>query len=488
MQEGEVTERLLRLTMQHSPVGMCLVALDGGFITANTAICDMLGYTEAELRALDFAQITHPDDLEEDLRHVEDVLAGRVTTYRMRKRYLRRGGEPVWADLSVALLRDDDGEPIHFISQILDVSEQVAQAERLSQAQRTIDHQRRMAEAVYDSIDIGLVLLDGAGHYESMNRSHRRFMQLAYPDGHDGEAGQLGEVYAADGVTPLVREQMPTYRATQGEEFDDLRLWVGSDPLTRRCLSVSSRTAQDDAGVFVGAALAYKDVTDFMHALEIKDQFVASVSHELRTPLTAVLGHLELLVERADLPVDALSQLVVVERNANRLRLLVSDLLSVAQGSMKVTREMCDLALLTRDAIEAAQPLADTAGLRLQTRIPDALVAEVDGERIRQVLDNLLSNAIKYSEPGSAVHVSLEARLGEVVLTVRDEGFGIEDTDLGRLFSRFHRGAEAERRLISGTGLGLSIVRSIVEAHGGEVKVASEPGRGSTFAVVLPLI
>ena len=118
MQEGEVTERLLRLTMQHSPVGMCLVALDGGFITANTAICDMLGYTEAELRALDFAQITHPDDLEEDLRHVEDVLAGRVTTYRMRKRYLRRGGEPVWADLSVALLRDDDGEPIH-ISRVL---------------------------------------------------------------------------------------------------------------------------------------------------------------------------------------------------------------------------------------------------------------------------------------------------------------------------------------------------------------------------------
>ena len=488
MQDGKVTERLLRLTMQHSPVGMCLVALDGGFIAANAAFCDMLGYSEAEVRALGFAQITHPDDLDEDLQHVQDLLAGSETTYRMRKRYLRRDGEPVWADLSVALLRDDDGEPIHFISQVLDISEQVTQATRLDEARRIIDHQRRMAGAVYDSVDVGLVLLDSSGHYESMNRSHRRFLRLAYPDGHRGEAGQTGEVYAADGVTPLAGEQMPTYRAMLGEEFDDLCLWVGSDPLTRRCLSVSSRTVHDAAGIFAGAALAYKDVTDFMHAMEIKDQFVASVSHELRTPLTAVLGHLEILVDRADLPVDALSQLVVVERNANRLSLLVSDLLSVAQGSMKVTREPCDLALLARDALEAAQPLADSADLTVLTSIPDALVAEVDGERIRQVLDNLLSNAIKYSEPGTTISLSLRARDADVLLTVQDEGIGIEHQELDRLFTRFHRGAEAERRLISGTGLGLSIVRSIVEAHGGEVQVDSEPGRGSKFVVVLPLI
>ena len=486
MHEEKVTDRLLRLTMHHSPVGMTLVALDGGFITANAAFCDMLGYTEDELQSLGFAQITHPDDLDEDLGHVQDVLAGRINSYRMRKRYLRKDGQALWAELSVALLRGDDGEPIHFISQILDISEQVAQAERLSQAHETIDRQRRMAEAVYDSIDIGLVLIDATGHYESMNRSHGRFLRLAYPDGHDGQAGQLGEVYAADGVTDLPREEMPTMRATRGEEFDDVRMWVGSDPLTRRCLSVSARPVLDSEGVFVGAALAYKDVTDFMGALEIKDQFVASVSHELRTPLTAVLGHLELLVERPDLPADAVDQLTVVERNALRLAQLVADLLSVAQGGMRVTRERCDLAGLVEDALEAVRPLAGTAGIALTATLPESLMAEVDGQRIRQVVDNLVSNAIKYSETGAKVAVSLTASTDEIVLTVEDTGIGIQPSELDQLFNRFHRGAEAQRRLIAGTGLGLSIVRSIVEAHGGEVRVDSEPGRGSTFVVVLP--
>jgi signal transduction histidine kinase len=123
----------------------------------------------------------------------------------------------------------------------------------------------------------------------------------------------------------------------------------------------------------------------------------------------------------------------------------------------------------------------------MHASLPAIFEAEVDGERIRQVLDNLLSNAIKYSEPGSTIFVQLQSRSSEVILTVRDEGIGIENADLDRLFTRFHRGAEAERRLISGTGLGLSIVRSIVEAHGGEVEVDSVPGHGSTFVVTLPL-
>ena len=115
-------------------------------------------------------------------------------------------------------------------------------------------------------------------------------MRLAYPGGHGGMAGQLGHVYAADGTTPLAREEMPTYRASQGEEFDDCRIWVGADPLTRRALSVSARSVRDEQGRFAGAALAYKDVTDFMQALQVKDEFVASVSHELRTPLTSIVG------------------------------------------------------------------------------------------------------------------------------------------------------------------------------------------------------
>ena len=144
----------------------------------------------------------------------------------------------------------------------------------------------------------GLVLLDHTGAYRTLNRRHVDFMRLAYPDGHGGEAGQLGHVYAPDGVTALTREEMPTYRAAHGEEFDDCRIWVGDDPLSRRALSVSARSVRGKDGTFAGAALAYKDVTDFMRALRVKDEFVASVSHELRTPLTSIMGYVDLLLER----------------------------------------------------------------------------------------------------------------------------------------------------------------------------------------------
>jgi two-component system phosphate regulon sensor histidine kinase PhoR len=485
------TEQLWRLTVEHSPVGMTLVAPGGELLAANHALCEMLGRTEAELQALTFQEITHTEDLAADLALLEETLAGRRSSYRLRKRYLHADGRIVWGDLSVALLRAENGTPIHFISQILDVTAQHEYERRLAAAAEIIDHQRRMAEAVYDSVDVGLVLIDRTGHYESMNRRHHDFMALAYPGGHGGVAGQLGQVYAPDGVALLARDEMPTYRAMRGEEFDDLRVWVGDDPITRRALSVSARSVRDPAGELAGAALAYKDVTDYMRALDVKDEFVASVSHELRTPLTAVLGHLEMLVDRDDLPAEVAAQMRVVERNAVRLRHLVSDLLQVAQvrdGGLQVSRSATDLGGLVRDAVEAARPLAAAGGVAVRVEAERGLVAMVDGRRLRQVIDNLLSNAIKYTDRGGSVTLGLRSTEAGVELLVADTGIGIDAAELERLFTRFFRGQQARERMAPGAGLGLNIARAIVEAHGGTIEVRSEPGVGSTFRVLLPYV
>ena len=363
-------------------------------------------------------------------------------------------------------------------------------SDELAVALDTIAHQRRFAEAVLDTVDVGLVLLDRAGAYQSMNKRHGDFMRLAYPDGHAGKAGQLGLVYAADGTTLLTSDGMPTYRAAHGEEFDDCRIWVGDDPLTKRALSVSARTVLDDRGQFAGAALAYKDVTDFMRALRVKDDFVASVSHELRTPLTSIMGYVDLLLDRPDLPADQVSHLEVVARNTDRLRRLVADLLHTAQaddGPMHVVRSRTDLAAIVRDAVEAAQPSARSAGLELVLGAPDHLTVTVDSQRMAQVIDNLLSNAIKYTPTGGKVRVCLAVDGSRVELEVADTGIGIEARDRERLFTRFFRARHAEERSIQGVGLGLSITKSIVESHGGRIEVESEIGCGSLFRVRLPL-
>ena len=360
----------------------------------------------------------------------------------------------------------------------------------LAAALETIEHQRRVSDAILDTVDVGLVLLDREARYQSMNRRHEDFMALAYPDGHGGMAGQLGHVYAADGTTPLLREEMPTLRASRGQEFDDCRIWVGDDPLTRRALSVSARSVRDEQGRFVGAALAYKDVTDFMRALQVKDEFVASVSHELRTPLTSISGYVSILREREDLPPEVHSQLEVVDRNSDRLRRLVADLLHTAEadeGPMHVVRTSTDVSEIVRESVRAAAPAAKAADIDLALDAPDALVVFVDRQRMAQVVDNLLSNALKYTPGGGRVRVSLGVDGGRLDLAVADTGIGIEATDRARLFTRFFRARHAEEQSIQGVGLGLSITRSIVESHGGRIEVDSEVGCGSVFRVRIPI-
>jgi two-component system, OmpR family, phosphate regulon sensor histidine kinase PhoR len=357
-------------------------------------------------------------------------------------------------------------------------------------ALHAIGQQQRTAEAIFDTVDVGLVLLDRDGTYLRMNRRHVDFMRQGYPDGHDGVAGQTGAVYGEDGTTPLTREEMPTYRAVRGEEFDDHRLWIGLDPRSRRAISVSARTVRDELGDPAGAVLAYKDVTDFMSALRVKDEFVASVSHELRTPLTSISGYVQILMDRDDLPTQVTNQLGVVARNGDRLLRLIGDLLQTAQadgGGSVIERADTDLAALVRDSVEAATPGAEAAGVTLALDAPPALSSYVDPRRIGQVVDNLLSNAVKYSHRGGEVRVSLGVDGDRAELEVRDSGIGISAADRDRLFTRFFRTKVVEERSIPGVGLGLSITKEIVEAHGGRIEVDSVLGAGSVFRVRLPL-
>jgi len=362
--------------------------------------------------------------------------------------------------------------------------------QRVRGGQELIELQRRVGEAILDTVDVGLVLLDGNGRYLTMNRRHHDFMRLAFPAGHSGQAGQLGDVFHEDGETFVEHEDMPTYRATQGEEFDDQLIWVGSDALTRRALSVSSRVVREESGKFAGAALAYKDVTDFMRALEVKEEFVASVSHELRTPLTSINGFTSLILERDDLPDEVRHQLGVVQRNVGRLDRLVADLLQTAQverGLVHLERERTDIAALVRQSLEAARPAVEAAGLTLVSRVPNRLVAMVDPQRFAQVIDNLVSNAVKYTPSGGRVEVDLSVTHERVELVVIDTGIGISVRDRNHVFSRFFRTRHAAQRSIQGIGLGLSITKAIVDSHGGRIEVESEEGRGSTFRVRLPL-
>ncbi len=228
-------------------------------------------------------------------------------------------------------------------------------------------------------------------------------------------------------------------------------------------------------------------------ASRIKGEFLATLSHELRTPLAAILGWAHVL-ERGNLDASTLQHgLQAISRNARLQVRLIEDLLDmnrIEAGQLRLDRQRIDLGSAVAAAIDAALPAASNRQVGLRASFSPGLVEVLgDAARLQQIVGNLLNNAIKFSPEGSDVQVSLKAEGGRAVITVRDNGQGIEPHFSARLFEPFQQQDPGTSRRYGGLGIGLSIVRHLVELHGGSVWAHSAgSGLGSTFTVVLPLL
>jgi signal transduction histidine kinase len=220
--------------------------------------------------------------------------------------------------------------------------------------------------------------------------------------------------------------------------------------------------------------------------------FVANVSHELRTPLTAVKGTVETLRAGAVEDPEVRDRfLATVEGETDRLIRLVNDLMLLSRAdseALNLRREALDLAELVRAVVARLAPEAEARELVLQVEArPDAPPAWADRDRVEQVLVNLLDNALKYSHSGGAVTVSVTTGpKGSASVRVRDEGIGIPATELPRIGQRFYRADKARSRAEGGSGLGLAIARALVEAHGGQLWLQSQEGKGTDVTFSLP--
>ena len=224
----------------------------------------------------------------------------------------------------------------------------------------------------------------------------------------------------------------------------------------------------------------------------MKDEFVSLVSHELRTPLTSIRGYVEMLLEQDADPLSPGQRrfITVIERNAERLLRLVSDLLFLSRlqgGGLAMEFADIDLPELVRHGVEAARPLAAGKDVSLTLSVSPVPRLAADGMRLGQLVDNLLSNAVKFTPGGGAVTVTVGTEGQDAALNVADTGLGISAADREQGFERFFRVRNAASQDVPGTGLGLTITKAIVDAHGGTISVSSEPGHGTTFRVRLPL-
>ena len=224
-------------------------------------------------------------------------------------------------------------------------------------------------------------------------------------------------------------------------------------------------------------------------AIQNSKRFVADASHELRTPLTVLRGELEQLAADKRFDADTRENLGSMLEEVERLAKIVEGLVALSRldaGEAQAEWVTFDLAELATTTAEQMNLLAEDKRISVSCEAKPAVLVKGDRARLKQVVVNLLDNAIKYTADGGAIHLRVRRQNGHALLEVEDNGMGIAADALPHVFDRFFRVDKARSRDLGGAGLGLAIVKSICTAHGGEVQVASAPGKGSLFRVTLP--
>lgn len=389
--------------------------------------------------------------------------------------------------------------------------ENVRLREREHALWRQAEQGRQRLELILSSMAEGLLITDNKGMITSLNYSAQHLLAQARDE--IGQEMPLRDIATASAIEWLSALAAIIDRALAGETVMHQELIAGESgenvPLT---LSISAAPLDEanepnklhDSAIGVVAVL--NDITSSKQIEKLKDEFVSVVSHELRTPLTSIKGytqHLARRIERrlrrvrheqpganiAELPeaID-LRNLVIVQSQADHLERLVNDLLDLSRvqwGRLNLSFTDFNLVDALAACVRSAQASAEQHTITLDIQTKDTKIV-ADRSRITQVVGNILDNAIKYSPQGGHVIIRLEEQDGDYLVSVIDQGIGINPEYLDHIFERFYRVRNKASRQYSGIGLGLYVTKAIIEGHGGRIWVSNNQGVGSTFSFTLP--
>lgn len=354
----------------------------------------------------------------------------------------------------------------------LEQQQLLREAELKEQASRTITLFDRMIE--------GVIVLDTKGIIRLSNNAAASLFGFKNP----AVGRSLIEVVRHYEITAII-SKLEMVSEVLGHE---IRI-EGPNPV--RFLQINALALRDREGMYDGAILVFHDLTRIRDLEVVRQEFVGNVSHELRTPLSLVKSAVETLIDGAkDEPKTLIRFLDIIERNANRLSLLIDDLLLLSaldSGRLQLQFQAVGLHAAIVEISEDLSSAANRKGTKILNLVDESIYAKADPNRLRQVLSNLIDNSIKYGQTEGSIQISASVNDSMIEVRVADDGPGIPKESHARIFERFFRVDKARSREQGGTGLGLAIVKHVVQAHGGDVRVESELGKGSTFIFTLPL-
>jgi two-component system phosphate regulon sensor histidine kinase PhoR len=335
---------------------------------------------------------------------------------------------------------------------------------------------RARIEAILAGMVEGVLVVDEVGRVRLINEAACRMLRL--------DPAAIGRRYLEVVRQPEVVAQVG--RALHGETPAGVELALTLD----QSQTVVARAAPVTADRRGGVVIVLHDISDLRRADRIRRDFVANVSHELRTPLTAIRGYVEALLDAPAGPADTRRFLEIVAKHSARMETLVKDLLRLARldaGQEVIEPVACAAHTVFAGVVGALAPVIEGRGQRIHVEVAeDARHLLGDPGKLHDLLRNLVENASNYAPEDSTITLRTARDGGWTQLSVLDEGPGIPEPDLARIFERFYRVDKARSRETGGTGLGLAIVKHLVELHGGRVVARNRPEGGAEFTVSLP--
>lgn len=472
-------------------MGVAHVDLSGRWIMVNQHLCELTGYTEKELSKLRFQDITHPDDLENDLRHVQNLVDGNTSSRKTEKRYVCKNGDILWANLNLTLVRKPSGEPDFFIAIVEDIT-----------------HRRKTEKTVEL---LGRILEDSLNEVYVFDAESFKFTSVNY-----GARTNLGyTIEELEQMTPLNLKPEFTHQSFAKmvqplidgtEEKIIFHTYHGRKDGTIYPVEVHLQYfAKEDPPVFIAVILdtserermnedLNKMVTKLEKANAAKSEFLANMSHELRTPLNAIIGFSEVIGNQSlgNVGFEKYIEYAHDIENSGRYLLdLINDILDLSKieaGRYTLDCEQLDVSEVISTALALLKQRAEDKGVQLTADEADpALRLWADKRAIKQVLINLLGNAVKFTDKGGTIAVSTSHEGDIYKIRVIDDGNGIPKEKLKDLTQRFVTAHDGNLEDTESTGLGLSISTALVSLHEGQMDIQSTEGEGTQVTVTLPM-